>query len=313
MQNIYLGKIANNFSAGIKLKAYENIVSDEAAKASLKTAGFEHYMASTQSCVDLAVGCLENVLKENNLKAGDVDAIIYASEPVPTLTFDIEFGDRLIDLGLATAKSICMVGAQCANYGIQFNHALTMMRSDSSVNTVILLSVGKCPEQWNRNYFSNTHLLSDGATGCLLTKEPTSWRIDASTYRMDKMLRRYEMLGTPQGDMSAWGILQDQIDSMKTQILDETGQDIELSNQLFTNNSGLIWSKMFARMTGVPFTKTDVSGMKRYGHMFGAEALANFQDYVTTQPKNGSSEGLYTFLFSGLTGCGMVTVKPVEE
>jgi 3-oxoacyl-[acyl-carrier-protein] synthase III len=157
-----------NFSLGNleSIDSIEEIESEDQLKT-LKTLGLQEFSKSDLSEFELAYSCAEKSINEY---ASTIDLVIYVSCSLDNHeNIKDGFSKLMCDLGLPQVYPIGSFISRCSNLSMALRLASNVLKTESEINSILLVLSDKVNQGEKRVHFSN-YISSDASSSCIISK-----------------------------------------------------------------------------------------------------------------------------------------------
>ena len=255
----------------------------------LESAGFRwhHVCEPTTSAYDLAKAVTGQLADSGRL--GEVDAIVYATclplngnagDPAqwertrdvkhlmdfPASRLQADFGlHKAVVIGLNQQACTAMLGS------VRLAHAMLQVEADW--NRVLCVTADRFPE--GAKYEQAYNLISDGAAACVVSRQPTAFRLVAAHQITNGGLGQA-------GDDETVGSYFAYTHRLVRETLGRAGLTAADLDWVVTQNTNDKAWQILARLLGVGFEKVFFSSMPDVGHVISADNMVNLAELLAT-------------------------------
>jgi 3-oxoacyl-[acyl-carrier-protein] synthase-3 len=252
------------------------------------------------TATDLAAAAARDALAAADCSAKDLDLIVLASSDVPEfLHWD---GSAALARALGARDTPTLMLTQgCASGVTAFGDIAGAMALRESVDTALLVTVGRVDETYRNRMQINNCLFSDGAAAAVLRRGHERLRWLSTEQLTDGDFCEFFQVGHDSTAEAELGTLEriqrhfnrdprqlkqfiDQINDRMACVIDRAcaGAGVrrdQLSRVIYLNDNQQALADL-SRVLGIPLDRTNAELASRYGHVAGADQLICLRDHV---------------------------------
>ncbi len=290
------------------LQVLDVLADNQKLLTALKAKGILHFAQATDTPVELAYRAARETLDSSEVKAKDIEAIVYASTSFWKKQFysERDIAWLMNQLGLVNAYPVGVFLPGCANAISSMRVAINMIRAEDYRNVMVVTTDKVIPrDSVKRIMWPDVSVLSDAAASFLVTpgnqgefnvisasnkSTPLMWDLDNQSNLAAFLVSTVK--GAQQTVAEALQLANVAPSSIRT---------------LLSNNYNNDVMGMMARKCGLNEDRVYLGNVSRFAHAYAADTLINLKDHLS---KSHAKQGdCFMLLGTGHKNWGAVVLQ----
>lgn len=237
----------------------------------LKQFGLRRYSVLDAAAGEYLAGCVRGTLDKASLLATDIDAVVSFSSTLDAYAEADDLARMAADLGLTNALPLGLTLGQCTNYSTALVVARGLIEA-SGLDNVLLVGSDRLDEaRASRVFAERISVYSDGLVSCVVSREPrTGFQVGEIQHQFSPAISRLDARKDFLGFLQLFSA---GMREASRKLCLTAGLKPSAFSRLIPANLNISVLRNFAELVGMPFERTYVDNVGRYGHTFAYDQL----------------------------------------